>query len=72
LANVLNDAGFSPMLYEDFQDEVFELLRKVAAGMQDGTAENVLLEAFNDDFTQNYVITHFKVCLTIVHRGLEH
>lgn len=49
------------MLYEDFQDEVLELLRKVANGMQDGTAEDVLLDAFNDDMTQNYVITHFKV-----------
>lgn len=49
------------MLYEDFQDAVFDLMRKVAIGLQDGTAEEVLLNAFNDDEYQNYIITHFKV-----------
>ena len=60
------------MLLEEFQDEVLELLRKVAAGMQDGTAENVLLDAFNEDMTQNYVITHFKVWFNALFEGLQH
>lgn len=63
LSNVLNAAGFQPMLYEDFADEVFDLIRKVASAHQDGNAEEVLLEAFNDEMVQNYVITHFKVRL---------
>ena len=61
LSNVLNAAGFEPMLYEDFADEVFGLIRKVANAQQEGNAEDVLLEAFNDEMVQNYVITHFKV-----------
>ena len=61
LSNVLNAAGFSSMLYEDFADVVFDLIRKVAKAQQEGNAEEVLLEAFNDASTQNYVITHFKV-----------
>lgn len=65
LSNVLNAAGFEPMLYEDFADEMFGLLRKVASSVQDGSAEEVLLESFNDEMLQNYVITHLKV-LTII------
>lgn len=49
------------MLYEDFTDETFELLRKLAAAAQTGTAEDVLLDAFNDETLQNYVMTHLKV-----------
>ena len=36
-------------------------MRKVATAMEDGTADEVLLEAFNDDMLQNYVITHLRV-----------
>ena len=61
LSNVLNAAGYDAMLYEDFADETFELLRKVASAVQTGTAEDVLLETFNDETLQNYVITHLKV-----------
>ena len=49
------------MLYEDFADELFETMRKVANGLHDGTAEDVLMQCFNDDTIQNYVITHFRV-----------
>lgn len=61
-SNVLNMAGFDPMLYEDFADETFDLLRKVAQATQAGNAEAVLLEAFNDDTLQNFIMTHLKVC----------
>lgn len=64
---MLNAAGFDEMLYEDFANETFELLRKVAAAMQDGTAEEVILEAFNDDNLQNYIITHLKVFYIAIH-----
>ncbi len=49
------------MLYEDFADESYALLRKLMTGLQDGTAESVLFEAFNDDNLQNYIITHMRV-----------
>ena len=61
LSNVLKAAGFSEMLYEDFADETFELLRKVATAAQEGNAEDVLLESFGDENSSNYVITHLKV-----------
>ena len=61
LSNVLNAAGFDAMLYEDFADELFETMRKVANGLHDGTAEEILMQSFNDDTVQNYVITHFRV-----------
>ncbi|KAK3070278.1 hypothetical protein LTR53_010725 [Teratosphaeriaceae sp. CCFEE 6253] len=64
LSNVLNAAGFQPFLYDDFADEAFDLLRKVASVMHAGSAHDVLYEAFNDDMMQNYIITYFKVCLT--------
>lgn len=54
-------AGMDPMLFEDFTDETFELLRKVAAASQTGNAENVLIDTFNDDSVQNFIIAHLKV-----------
>lgn len=60
------------MLYEDFADELFELMRKVANGLHDGTAEDILLQSFNDDMVQNYVITHFRVRSMVVERGVLH
>lgn len=61
LSNVLNSAGFDPLLYEDFADEAYELLRKVSNALPAGNADAVLHEAFNDDTLQNYIITHLKV-----------
>ena len=50
-----------PMMFEDFTDETFDLLRDIANAAQTGDAESVLLEAFNDEMLQNYVIAHLKV-----------
>ena len=61
LSNVLNGAGFDPMLYEDFAEETFTLLKKVATAVQNGNAEDVVLDAFNDETLQNYILTHLKV-----------
>lgn len=61
LINTCVAAGFEEMMIEDFADVTFDLLRKVANGMHDGTAEGILHEAFNDDMMQNYIITHFRV-----------
>jgi ubiquitin thioesterase protein OTUB1 len=64
LSNVLNSAGFEPYLYEDFADAVFTLIRSIADAINDGNGDEVLMNAFNDESVQNYVITHFKVMTT--------
>ncbi|KAF2763961.1 cysteine proteinase [Teratosphaeria nubilosa] len=61
LTNVLIAAGYSQDLFEDFADETYELLRKVGAALQTGSAETVLHEAFNDETVQNYIITHLRL-----------
>lgn len=61
LSNVLNQAGFQPYLYEDFADELFNVIRSIANAINEGNGDEVLLNAFNDDVIQNYIITHFKV-----------
>jgi ubiquitin thioesterase protein OTUB1 len=65
LSNVLNAAGYDEELYEDFADQVFSLLRNVAEGMQDGSAESILFDTFNNEEIQNYIITHFRVSMTL-------
>lgn len=60
-SNILNLAGFDPMLWEDFADETFTVLRKVSAAMQTGEAEDILMQAFNDDELQNYLLTYLRV-----------
>ena len=72
LSNILNAAGYDAMLYEDFADELFELMRNVANGLHDGTAEDILLQNFNDETVQNYVITHFRVRYFVDERGVVH
>jgi ubiquitin thioesterase protein OTUB1 len=64
LSNVLNSAGFQPYLYEDFADAVFTLIRSIAGAINEGNGDEILMDAFNDESVQNYVITHFKVRIT--------
>jgi hypothetical protein len=66
LSNVLNQAGFEPYLYEDFADELFGLIRSIANAINEGNGDEVLMSAFNDESTQNYVITHFKVRIHVL------
>lgn len=60
LSTVLNNAGYDPMLYEDFAEETFDLLRRLATANPADNAESILLETFNNEETQNYIITHLK------------
>lgn len=71
LSNVLNQAGFEPYLYEDFADELFTLIRSIANAIGEGNGDEVLMNAFNDESIQNYVITHFKVRLQVFRTGLR-
>jgi ubiquitin thioesterase protein OTUB1 len=72
LSNVLNQAGFEPYLYEDFADELFNLIRSIANAIGEGSnGDEVLLNAFNDEQVQNYIITHFKVSIHVFHAGVQ-
>ncbi|KAK3670729.1 hypothetical protein LTR78_009421 [Recurvomyces mirabilis] len=59
--NILEAAGWNALLYEDFADEAFDLLREVANGMHNDTAGDVLVAAFNDEMRQNYIITYVRM-----------
>ncbi|KAF2003808.1 cysteine proteinase [Amniculicola lignicola CBS 123094] len=61
--NLLNSIGFQEDLYEDFADEVYELLRRLAASLRamDGTTAALLLEAFNDMGRSMAIITYLKL-----------
>ncbi|KAK5117486.1 hypothetical protein LTR85_008871 [Meristemomyces frigidus] len=61
LSNVLNAAGFDSTVYEEFADEAFDLLRKVANALPAGNADVILHETFNDDTLQNYIIMYLKL-----------
>nr|POF05449.1 hypothetical protein CFP56_69475 [Quercus suber] len=69
LVNVVSTAGVDLGLYADFADEVYELLRKARQALRTSNAEIILLETFNDETTQNYIITCFKVYYIAGHSG---
>ncbi|KAK4495406.1 hypothetical protein PRZ48_013737 [Zasmidium cellare] len=60
MMNVMVEAGFQAMMIEEFAEETISLLRKVAEAIPLGTAEDALSEAFNDQMTQDYIITHIR------------
>lgn len=62
LSNVINLAGFDVDIFEDFANETYDLLKKLPQVLNVGNAEDVLLETFNDESVQNYIITHLRVC----------
>ena len=66
--NILDAAGFRFELYEDFAEELYELLRKTAAALpppDDGNPATdvraILLSAFNDESIQASIITFFRI-----------
>lgn len=62
LNNIMSQAGYSMMLVEDFADETLDLLRGITSAITEGRdAAAVLMEKFNDDGIQNYIITHLRV-----------
>ncbi|KAF2397511.1 cysteine proteinase [Trichodelitschia bisporula] len=58
LRNILNDAGFQEHLYEDFAEDMFDLLRETAAANDGGAS---LLQTFNDPHRSMSVITYLKL-----------
>lgn len=69
IAPLLTQTGFPPHMMEDFADETFGLLRDLANAMAEGLdAGSVLVEKFNDDMLQNYIITYMRVRVAISFR----
>ena len=62
LGNVVLQAGFSQMVFEDFADTTYDLLRELANAVNENQdAVAVLLERFNEDMVQDYIISHLRV-----------
>jgi len=63
LRNIWIAAGHEPMIIEGFEDEVIELLRRVAALLQTPhiDAEEALLQELNCEDVQNNLITYLRV-----------
>lgn len=53
-------AGYSQFIWEDFADEIHGLLRKCMSA-DASKSEAFLLEHFNNEETQNGIITYLKV-----------
>jgi len=54
------------MLYEDFADAMYTLMREVTKALPNGDAATVLHEAFNDQDRQNYIIVYLRVRLMVL------
>jgi ubiquitin thioesterase protein OTUB1 len=65
LGNVINMAGYSQFIWEDFADEIYSLLRKCMSASS-ANSEAFLLEHFNNEEVQNQIITYLKVRCTVV------
>jgi hypothetical protein len=65
MKNLLNAVGFQEHLYEDFADDTYELLRKLAESFltMDGAA--LLQQSFNDASISASIITYLKVGLQL-------
>lgn len=62
LNNVMSQAGFSMDMVEEFADETLTLLRDITSAVNEGRdAATILMERFNDEFVQNYIIVHLRV-----------
>ncbi|KAL9526824.1 Ubiquitin thioesterase [Sphaerulina musiva] len=61
IAPLLIQAGFEPMMMEDFADAAYDLLREIANAAAEGLdALSLLLERFNDEMLQDYIITYLR------------
>ncbi|KAM3422311.1 hypothetical protein BST61_g2670 [Cercospora zeina] len=61
IAPLMTQAGFNLSVIEDFSDEAFGLLRELANAMAEGLdAATLLVDKFNDDGVQNYIITYMR------------
>jgi ubiquitin thioesterase protein OTUB1 len=62
LNTLLVQVGLDPTLYEIFVDATEDAFSQTSAAIQNGEQdETFLVNAFNDDFNSNSIITHFRV-----------
>jgi ubiquitin thioesterase protein OTUB1 len=74
MGNLLDQIGYSRDIWMDFAEEAFDLLRKLgeAVHAMDGSAANILLDAFNDMGVSMAIITYIKASLDYVWLTLSH
>jgi ubiquitin thioesterase protein OTUB1 len=61
LRSIVQDAGMSSEVCDDFFEEAIDLLKKLAKSLATGTAENLLLDTFNNEGVQEYLVFCMKV-----------
>lgn len=61
LRNTVSESGQQVDILEDFEDFALDLLKETAKTIGAPDAESKLVDAFNDDVSQNYIITYFRV-----------
>jgi hypothetical protein len=64
LRSIVQDAGTSSDVCEEFFEEAIDLLKKLAESLPLGTAEACLLNTFNDEGIQEYIVFCMKVSTT--------
>ena len=60
-----DSVGFFDYLYEDIIEKTFHLLEQTAASLPNHDGGAALLDAFNDPNTQNNLVYHFRVGISI-------
>lgn len=61
MSNVMTTAGYAYHQYEEFEEVFLDTLRAVRDAVLAGTADDTLSAAFNEEGTQNYIITYMRV-----------
>jgi ubiquitin thioesterase protein OTUB1 len=61
LRSIVQDAGTSSEVCEEFFEEAIDLLKKLAESLAMGTAETLLLDTFNNEGVQEYLVFCMKV-----------
>lgn len=72
LNRMLDEAGHSKDLYEDFTQTTFDLLEAIAERLPCRDDGHDLLERFNEDGVSSAVITHFRVSWVGESRRAQH
>ena len=61
LANYLHEVGFQEHQYEDFAEDMFDLLRETATTLDSPDGGAAILSAFNDPNRSMSILTYLKV-----------
>lgn len=62
LNTLMDQVGQEEHLYEIFVDATEDIFAQISAAIQNGTPdESFLVDAFNEEYSSNSVITHFRV-----------